>query len=459
MIWASHVQVGSKWEHAPEEVPGGGGGRSGGRDHDHAHDHAGHDDRGPSRNLGHILGLLRASSLPPYVRSLAGRAFYLLAVAEARTHGASSPESVHFHEVGAVDSIVDTVGTCSALYHLGVGSMSASPLPLGRGYVRTDHGLLPVPAPATLRLMEGLEVCPGPPGARGELCTPTGVALLRSMMEAMGRDDVPEGLIAGCGFGAGSKDFDHPNVLRVVAMEGRVRTGKPHVLPPPAPQSGGPPAASGDARAARPTQPSPRAAVVASPPPDSAPQADPPVPPSAPWTTSRLAELVANVDDCTPEVLGYTIERLLELGCVVDAWTAPIGMKKNRSATQVHALLVDGGAASVDTALEIIFRETTTLGIRVRRGVERAALSRRFLRVDTGFRAGGGGHDEGTVQVKLGTFGGTDKDAEVLTVHPEYEDCRSVALACGKSLRSVADAARRGAEDKLAVEKKNICSS
>jgi len=337
--------------------------------------------------------------------------------------------------------------------------MSASPLPLGRGYVRTDHGLLPVPAPATLRLMEGLEVCPGPPGARGELCTPTGVALLRSMMEAMGRDDVPEGLIAGCGFGAGSKDFDHPNVLRVVAMEGRVRTGKPHVLPPPAPQSGGPPAASGDARAARPTQPSPRAAVVASPPPDSAPQADPPVPPSAPWTTSRLAELVANVDDCTPEVLGYTIERLLELGCVVDAWTAPIGMKKNRSATQVHALLVDGGAASVDTALEIIFRETTTLGIRVRRGVERAALSRRFLRVDTGFRAGGGGHDEGTVQVKLGTFGGTDKDAEVLTVHPEYEDCRSVALACGKSLRSVADAARRGAEDKLAVEKKNICSS
>ena len=188
----------------------------------HCHDH-GHDTAGPLRNLPQICGMLLNAStqfIPMWVRDHAIDAFTELAEAEARTHGASSRDAVLFHEVGAVDSIVDTVGTLLALDCLGVRTISCSRLPLGEGTVWTAHGLLPVPAPATLHLLLDMPTCPGPPGITGELVTPTAAALLRVLAKSSkskvgGRP--PCFTIRKVGIGAGTKKFvKHPNIVRLM---------------------------------------------------------------------------------------------------------------------------------------------------------------------------------------------------------------------------------------------------
>jgi pyridinium-3,5-bisthiocarboxylic acid mononucleotide nickel chelatase len=185
---------------------------------------------GPLRNLPEIRFMLEKAStqyIPQWVKTMSIAAFTELAQAEAMTHGASSPDDVHFHEVGAIDSIVDTVGTCLALHLLGVTSVSCSRLPIGEGTVWTEHGLLPVPTPATLYLMIGMPICPGPPGRTGELVTPTAAALLKvltrfpNQTSSNGHGDImdrpPRMTIRHIGIGAGTKDFvKHPNILRLI---------------------------------------------------------------------------------------------------------------------------------------------------------------------------------------------------------------------------------------------------
>jgi uncharacterized protein (DUF111 family) len=203
--------------------------RGGSRSHRHNHSsdthsqNHGHDTTGPLRNLPQIRGMLLDAStqfIPVWVRDHAIDAFTELAEAEAMTHGASSPDTVLFHEVGAIDSIVDTVGTLLALDCLGVRTISCSRLPLGEGTVWTAHGLLPVPAPATLRLLLDMPTCPGPPGITGELLTPTAAALLRvlaksSKSKVTGRP--PCFTIRKVGIGAGTKEFaKHPNIVRLM---------------------------------------------------------------------------------------------------------------------------------------------------------------------------------------------------------------------------------------------------
>ena len=199
--------------------------------HDHSHGHSNSHGNlligtnGPLRNLPEIVKLLEEAStvyIPDCVKDQAIAAFTELARAEALTHGAASSNSVHFHEVGAVDSIVDTVGTCLALHCLGVTTISCSRLPLGEGTVWTQHGLLPVPAPATLRLLVNMPTCPGPPGVTGELVTPTAAALLKVLttntMPACKIPGRPPSLtIRKIGIGAGTKDFaQHANILRLI---------------------------------------------------------------------------------------------------------------------------------------------------------------------------------------------------------------------------------------------------
>jgi pyridinium-3,5-bisthiocarboxylic acid mononucleotide nickel chelatase len=172
--------------------------------HEHSHDHSSIESGDRIRNLPEIRRMLMQASdefIPDWVRIHAIAAFTELAKAEASVHGATSIEDVHFHEVGAIDSIVDTVGTLLALYYLNVTSVSCSRLPLGEGMVSTAHGILPVPAPATLHLMSGMPLTSGPPGRTGELVTPTAAALLRVLV----------------GIGAGTKDFtNHPNIIRLL---------------------------------------------------------------------------------------------------------------------------------------------------------------------------------------------------------------------------------------------------
>jgi len=221
----SHSQEPKKHEtETSEETGHSSAGNHGSADHDATHEHS-----GPIRNLPEIRRLLAETPeaiqyIPAAVRRTAVAVFTELAHAEAHVHGITSIHQVHFHEVGAVDSIVDIVLTCWALHHLGVVSLSCSALPLGKGHVSTAHGILPVPAPATLYLLRDVvELTPGPPGAYGELVTPTAAALLRVLL--VNSDGKQQSLprssrLRRVGVGAGTKEFTtHPNIVRLMLLE------------------------------------------------------------------------------------------------------------------------------------------------------------------------------------------------------------------------------------------------
>jgi uncharacterized protein (DUF111 family) len=239
-IAGTHVTVKSLYNHEAAPVPtdhdhshehtnGSSNGDHGAHSHQHEHGHShsqAHSSagKGPLRNLPDIRKMLQDAPsewIPVWVRDTAIDVFTALAKAEATVHGVGSVDAVHFHEVGAVDSIVDTVGTLLALYFLGATTFSCSRLPLGEGTVKTDHGLLPVPAPATLYLTMGMPLTAGPPGPTGELVTPTAAALLRVLTANPGKIPMvgkpPIFTLRGIGVGAGTKDFrKHPNILRLL---------------------------------------------------------------------------------------------------------------------------------------------------------------------------------------------------------------------------------------------------
>lgn len=271
----------------------------------------------PHRHWSDLRAELAAAPLPPATRDRAIAVFSLLADAEGRVHG-TSPEDVHFHEVGALDSIADVVGSCEALRSLGVTSVSASAITLGSGRVTTDHGRLPVPVPAVVELMPGWRAAASPtPGETGELATPTGVALVRALASAC--EGLPPLAVTGVGVGAGDKDFPgHPNVVRVVL---------------------------GD-----PVSASPAGSVV---------------------------EQRANVDDLDPRLWPGVLDACLAAGAL-DAWLTPVLMKKGRPGHTLHTLVVPEASAGV---AEVILTHTTTLGVR-ESAVARHVLDRSFVTLD-----------------------------------------------------------------------------
>jgi len=311
------------------------------------------------RGLSEVRAIIEGSSLSVRVQERALRVFTRLAEAEAAVHG-TPVEKVHFHEVGALDAIADIVGAACAIERLGAERVLFSRLRLGGGTVKAGHGVLPVPAPATARLIAGCACEMGP--VEHELLTPTGAAILTALGA---QDPAPFLTVERVGYGAGGRDIPGlPNVLRVMVG----------------------------------TKPD-----------------------AAQMDTAWLLE--ANVDDATPEALGYALERMLAAGAL-DAWIAPVLMKKGRPGFVVSAIADDTAREKVEN---VFFRETTTLGLR-RRRVERAKLARRSVSVSTPF---------GEVRVKLG-----ERSGEVLTAAPEYEDCRRLALEKSAPLRAVMDAAR-----------------
>src|SRR5574340_174307 len=314
-----------------------------------------------ARHLSDILAVIHASGLSPRAKEKARALFQRIGEAEAAVHGIPVAE-VHFHEVGAVDSIVDLCGAAVALELLGWPRVLSSPPELGRGIVRTAHGPMPVPPAAVLELLKGKPVRPG--GPPGEAVTPTGAALLAELAEVGALPPFVPGRI---GYGVGTAAWpDRPNVLRMTLGE-------------PVPQAG-----AGE--------------------------------PEGLWV------LEANLDDCPGQLVARAIEAALEAGAL-DAWAAPVTMKKGRPGVILGALCAEAERRRVTEAL---FAETTTLGVR-RHRVERDALERELREVATPY---------GPVRVKVARLGGRE-----LGAHPEYDDCLTRAKERGVPVREVMSAA------------------
>jgi len=320
-----------------------------------------HEPEHKHRHLHHIVEMIEGSSLSANQRDLAKRIFQRLAEAEAKVHG-STIEKVHFHEVGAVDSIADIVGSAIGWDLLGIDKVVASPVPTGTGYVQIAHGRCSIPAPATAELLHGVPLVELP--IECELTTPTGAAILTTLAESYG--PLPAMRIERIGLGSGQKDLDEQgNVLRLVVGE-----------------------------------------MVA----------------GAANESDLIWVLETNLDDSTGEMIGFCIERLWEAGAL-DVYTTPIQMKKNRPGTVLTVLCQ---AAHVQQMETILFRETTTLGMR-RWQASRRKLQRKPHEVDTPW---------GKVMGKLGWFeGGT------VNFSPEYDSCSRVAVENNIPLRTVYDAA------------------
>jgi uncharacterized protein (TIGR00299 family) protein len=321
------------------------------------------------RHLADVRAIVENSALAPQVQERSLRVFALLAEAEGQVHGIPA-EQVHFHEVGALDAIVDIVGVIAGLALLGVEEVYASPLPLGSGWTRAAHGQLPLPAPATLALLAGAGAPTLPDDTPAELVTPTGAALLAGLATFRR----PPMRIARIGYGLGKRDLERPNALRVWLGEMGV---------------GGWGLGVGES------------------------QYQPPTP------TSQLPVLLeTNIDDQPAEQLAYAVEQLLALGAL-DAWIAPIQMKKGRVGTLLAAL---APAELEQAAVALIMRETTTLGVR-RRAVERHICEREIITVATPL---------GAVRLKRKRWQG-----ENLGAAPEYEDCARLAREHGVPLQEV----------------------
>jgi uncharacterized protein (TIGR00299 family) protein len=303
------------------------------------------------RHLKDILELIAKSGLPGAVKQNASAVFQRLGEAEAKVHGIPLAQ-VHFHEVGAADSICDIVGACAAFDLLGVHTIHSSPLNVGSGTVNTEHGVLPVPAPATAELLKDQPIYARGPSV--ELTTPTGAAIAVTLAADFGA--LPAMRVNATGYGAGDKDFsEHANVLRVFIGE-----------------------------------------------------------PSGAEEATTVAILEANIDDASPQVLGYAMERLLETGAL-DVTLESLLMKKNRPGMLLRVI---ARPEDREALAQMIFAETTTLGLRIY-SAERRVKARRVAEVET---------RHGTVRIKI---------AENGSFAPEYEDCRRIARETGLPLKEI----------------------
>lgn len=316
--------------------------------HAHVHVHPHH--HTDLNELTHRISHLNVSEA---VRSNILTVYQSIADAESRVHGVPV-EQIHFHEVGSLDALADVTGVCLLMELLAPEQVLASPVHVGSGQVRCAHGILPVPAPATALLLEGIPIYGG--SIRGELCTPTGAALLRRFVTRFG--PLPPMRVEKTGYGMGTKDFEAANCVR--AMLGQTEESAGHIL-----------------------------------------------------------ELACNLDDMTPEAVGFAMEQLFAAGAL-DVYTTPIGMKKNRPGVLLTCMCREDDREAM---LRTIFRHTSTLGVRVS-VCDRYTLSRRQYAVQT---------PDGEIRVKESSGWG------VLRRKAEFEDLARIARQTGKSIAEVLD--------------------
>ncbi|HET9490379.1 MAG TPA: nickel pincer cofactor biosynthesis protein LarC [Methylomirabilota bacterium] len=273
-------------------------------------------DHHPHRSLADILAILEGSTLDPAIKDRARRVFARLAEAEARVHGTTA-EAVRFHDVGAVDAIIDVTGSVTGLALLGIEEIHVSALPLGGGVVMGAHGQMPVPAPGTAELLRGFPLVDT--GVAAELVTPTGAAILTTLASGAGR--MPAMRIRSIGYGAGTRDFDLPNVVRCFVGEG-------------------------EAAAAEET----------------------------------IAQIETTIDDMSPQLYEPLMERLLEAGAL-DVFLTPVVMKRSRPGVVVTVLC---SPAEVDKLCRILFQESSTIGVRWSQW-RRARLARAMVTLPTAY--------------------------------------------------------------------------
>lgn len=322
-------------------------------EHDHHHHHAQTHDHS-HRGYSQIVQLIQQARIPLSVKESAIQVFTALGEAEAQVHGIPL-EQVHFHEVGAVDSIADIVGACLGLSLLQVDAVYSSPINVGAGTVKAAHGVMPVPTPATSLLLRNKPIYSDGPAV--ELTTPTGAAIVAAL--AQGYGPLPAGQIRAIGYGAGANDFPgRANVLRITIAD-----------------------------------------QLASP------------------EAQSVILLEANIDDASPQLLGYTMDQLFAAGAL-DVTLSPILMKKNRAG---HLLSVVARPEDKDSLAALILRETTTLGLRITTA-ERRTLPREFVTVETPY---------GPVRMKVTANG----------FAPEFDDCAALAREKNAPLKEVLAAA------------------
>jgi pyridinium-3,5-bisthiocarboxylic acid mononucleotide nickel chelatase len=312
--------------------------------HEHAH-----------RGLREIREIIERGGLSAGCKERSLRIFETIAIEEGKIHG-RSPDEIHFHEIGAVDSIIDIVGAAFGVEYMGIGAMASSRVPLGSGFVNSGHGRIPLPAPATVALLKGVPVYDA--GLECELVTPTGAALIKEFVVAFG--EMPPMTIENVGYGAGARDLaDRPNLLRILI--GREDVQK---------------------------------------------------------TIESVIVMDANLDDTNPEWLGFMMERLFDAGAL-DVVFSQIQMKKNRPGVQLQVI---GRPQDKDKLLDIIFAESTTLGIRFSYS-QRQVLERTQAQIDSPW---------GKLRVKKVTA----RDGTAI-IYPEYEDCRRIAREQNLPLREI----------------------
>ncbi len=323
------------------------------------------------RHLHTIEKIINDSRLADSIKERAVKIFTRLAEAEAKIHGIEV-QKVHFHEVGAMDAIVDVVSACIGFEILEIERFVCSKIHVGSGFAKMAHGTFPVPPPAVAELLQGFPIYAT--DIEGELITPTGAAIISTVCEEFGQ--IPEMKIEKTAYGAGTRDYkDFPNVLRLILGEDEEEelrivnyelSNKYQKLN----------------------------------------------------TKNQLLLIETNIDDSSPQILGFVMERAFKIGAL-DCWFTPIQMKKNRPAAMISILCAN---EKREDLTELLYTETSTLGVRIK-AVERDCLPRETIKIETEF---------GLVDVKIARY----KD-KIINAKPEYEQIREIALQSNKSLREV----------------------
>lgn len=332
-------------------------------------------EEGVERRFKDILTILEKSKLDEEIKKETKKIFFNIAQAESKIHQ-KDIDKIHFHEIGGLDSIIDVTAAVIGIKTLGIEEIHSSALPVGKGFVKCAHGVIPVPAPATLELLKNIPTYSG--GIESEMITPTGAAIIGTLAKSFGERPLMK--IERIGYGAGEKEFTIPNLLRVsigekILKDENLKDG---------------------------------------------------------YVSDEAVLIETNIDDMNPEFYDYIMEQLFSQGAL-DVFLTPIQMKKNRPAHMLSIIVYEQDLKEI---LEVLFSESTTLGVRIRE-IKRLRLAQQNFIAETKY---------GKIRVKVGIF-----KREIKNIAPEYEDCKKMAKQHQVPLKEVYEEVKKVAYDKLLV--------